>query len=57
MGASLARAAQWTTASDTGKGKLELSPLNEKLLSDIIQVSSLELFFKVIIKMTMVYQL
>ena len=39
MGASLARAAQWTTASETGKGKLELSPLNERLLNDIIQVS------------------
>ncbi|XP_076823373.1 outer dynein arm-docking complex subunit 2-like [Clavelina lepadiformis] len=37
MGASLARAAQWTSASDSGKGKLELSPMNEKLLNDIIQ--------------------
>ena len=38
MGASLARAAQWTTVSDSGKGKLELSPMNEMLLNDIIQV-------------------
>ena len=38
MGASLARAAQWTTVSESGQGKLELSPMNEKLLNDIIQV-------------------
>ena len=39
MGASLARAAQWTNVAESGKGKLELSPMNEMLLNDIIQVS------------------
>nr|CAB3223153.1 armadillo repeat-containing protein 4 [Phallusia mammillata] len=37
MGAALARAAQWTSVPGSGKGKLELSPMNEKLLNDIIQ--------------------
>nr|XP_009859740.1 armadillo repeat-containing protein 4 [Ciona intestinalis]XP_026691756.1 armadillo repeat-containing protein 4 [Ciona intestinalis]XP_026691757.1 armadillo repeat-containing protein 4 [Ciona intestinalis] len=37
MGASLARAAQWTSVAGSGKGKLELSPMNEKLLNDIIK--------------------
>lgn len=37
MGAALARATQWTSVSESGKGKLEFSPLNEKLLNDIIQ--------------------
>ena len=39
MGAALARATQWTSVSESGKGKLEFSPLNEKLLNDIIKVS------------------
>uniref|UniRef100_H2YZX2 Armadillo repeat containing 4 n=2 Tax=Ciona savignyi TaxID=51511 RepID=H2YZX2_CIOSA len=37
MGASLARAVQWTSVAGSGSGKLELSPMNEKLLNDIIQ--------------------
>ncbi|XP_056155767.1 outer dynein arm-docking complex subunit 2 isoform X2 [Lampris incognitus] len=35
MGASLTRAAQWTTLS-AGNGKLEITPLNESLLKDIL---------------------
>nr|XP_039263732.1 armadillo repeat-containing protein 4-like [Styela clava] len=37
MGAAIARAAQWTSVFENGTGKLEFSPLNEKLLNDIIQ--------------------
>ena len=40
MGAALARATQWTSVSESGKGKLEFSPLNEKLLNDIIKVNN-----------------
>ncbi|XP_066573997.1 outer dynein arm-docking complex subunit 2 [Amia ocellicauda] len=36
MGAALTRAAQWTTAG-SGTGKLELTPLNESLLKEIIR--------------------
>ncbi|XP_072507925.1 outer dynein arm-docking complex subunit 2 isoform X2 [Notamacropus eugenii] len=36
MGVALTRAAQWTTAG-FGKGTLELTPLNEALLNDIIK--------------------
>ncbi|KAJ8010314.1 hypothetical protein DPEC_G00073750 [Dallia pectoralis] len=36
MGIALTRAAQWTTAS-SGTGKLEISPLNESLLKEIVQ--------------------
>ncbi|XP_059182457.1 outer dynein arm-docking complex subunit 2 [Centropristis striata] len=35
MGVSLTRAAQWTTAS-SGTGKLELTPMNESLLKEIL---------------------
>ncbi|XP_044031908.1 outer dynein arm-docking complex subunit 2 isoform X2 [Siniperca chuatsi] len=35
MGVSLTRAAQWTTAS-TGTGKLEVTPMNESLLKEIL---------------------
>uniref|UniRef100_A0A668AJZ4 Outer dynein arm docking complex subunit 2 n=1 Tax=Myripristis murdjan TaxID=586833 RepID=A0A668AJZ4_9TELE len=35
MGASLTRAAQWTTAS-SGTGKLEITPINESLLKEIL---------------------
>jgi len=44
MGVALSRAAQWTSVSGSGTGKLELSPMNEKLLRDIIQVSFLNFF-------------
>ncbi|MBN3276427.1 ARMC4 protein, partial [Polyodon spathula] len=36
MGAALSRAAQWTTAG-SGTGKLEITPLNESLLKEIIK--------------------
>uniref|UniRef100_A0A8C5CAJ5 Outer dynein arm docking complex subunit 2 n=1 Tax=Gadus morhua TaxID=8049 RepID=A0A8C5CAJ5_GADMO len=36
MGASLTRAAQWTTASSGSTGKLEITPINESLLKDIL---------------------
>ncbi|XP_068604212.1 outer dynein arm-docking complex subunit 2 [Brachionichthys hirsutus] len=36
MGASLSRAAQWTTAS-TGTGKLEFTPMNESLLRELLR--------------------
>ncbi|NXL29997.1 ARMC4 protein, partial [Glaucidium brasilianum] len=36
MGAALARAAQWT-AADSGNGTLEITPLNESLLNQIIK--------------------
>ncbi|KAM4705973.1 outer dynein arm-docking complex subunit 2 isoform 2-T2 [Rhinophrynus dorsalis] len=36
MGVALSRAAQWTTAG-SGTGKLEITPLNEALLNDIIK--------------------
>ncbi|XP_071753052.1 outer dynein arm-docking complex subunit 2 isoform X1 [Centroberyx gerrardi] len=36
MGASLTRAAQWTTAS-SATGKLEITPLNESLLKEILR--------------------
>ncbi|XP_075443782.1 outer dynein arm-docking complex subunit 2 isoform X2 [Ascaphus truei] len=36
MGVALTRAAQWTTAG-SGTGKLEITPLNESLLNDIIK--------------------
>ncbi|MGH0149280.1 UNVERIFIED_CONTAM: hypothetical protein FKN15_041898 [Acipenser sinensis] len=36
MGAALMRAAQWTTAG-SGTGKLEITPLNESLLKEIIK--------------------
>ncbi|XP_033856926.3 outer dynein arm-docking complex subunit 2-like isoform X1 [Acipenser ruthenus] len=36
MGAALIRAAQWTTAG-SGTGKLEITPLNESLLKEIIK--------------------
>ncbi|XP_036376548.1 armadillo repeat-containing protein 4 [Megalops cyprinoides] len=36
MGVALTRAAQWTTAS-SGAGKLEITPLNESLLKDILR--------------------
>ncbi|XP_061096600.1 outer dynein arm-docking complex subunit 2 [Conger conger] len=36
MGVALSRAAQWTTAS-TGAGKLEVTPLNESLLKEILR--------------------
>jgi len=37
MGATLQRATTWTSASDEGRGKLEFSPLNEKILGEIIK--------------------
>lgn len=36
MGAALARAAQWTAAG-SGTGTLEITPLNESLLNQIIK--------------------
>lgn len=36
MGVALTRAAQWTTAG-VGTGKLEITPLNESLLNEIIK--------------------
>ena len=36
MGASLTRAAQWTTASSGSICKLETTPINELLLKDIL---------------------
>ncbi|XP_064188478.1 outer dynein arm-docking complex subunit 2 isoform X1 [Anguilla rostrata] len=36
MGVALSRAAQWTTAS-SGAGKLEVTPLNESLLKEILR--------------------
>uniref|UniRef100_A0A8C7JVV6 Outer dynein arm docking complex subunit 2 n=1 Tax=Oncorhynchus kisutch TaxID=8019 RepID=A0A8C7JVV6_ONCKI len=36
MGVALTRAAQWTTAS-SGTGKLEITPVNESLLKEILQ--------------------
>ncbi|NXA44728.1 ARMC4 protein, partial [Nothocercus julius] len=36
MGAALARAAQWTSAG-SGRGTLEITPLNESLLNEIIK--------------------
>lgn len=36
MGVSLTRAAQWTTAS-SGTGKLEVTPMNESLLKEILR--------------------
>ncbi|CAL8398468.1 unnamed protein product [Arctogadus glacialis] len=36
MGASLTRAAQWTPASSGSTGKLEITPINESLLKDIL---------------------
>lgn len=36
MGAALARAAQWTAAG-SGAGTLEITPLNESLLNQIIK--------------------
>ena len=36
MGATLSSRAQWTSASDHGKGKLEFTPQNEALLNDVI---------------------
>nr|XP_006811379.1 PREDICTED: armadillo repeat-containing protein 4-like [Saccoglossus kowalevskii] len=37
MGQTLARAAQWTSASDGGEGKLEFTPINESILNSIIK--------------------
>ncbi|XP_032241492.2 outer dynein arm-docking complex subunit 2 [Nematostella vectensis] len=37
MGATLSSRAQWTSASDHGKGKLAFTPQNETLLNDIVQ--------------------
>lgn len=37
MGQTLNRAAQWTSVSDGGEGKLEFSPANEAILNDIIK--------------------
>lgn len=36
MGVALTRAAQWTAAG-SGKGTLEITPLNESLLNEIIK--------------------
>lgn len=36
MGVALTRAAQWTTVG-SGTGTLEITPLNESLLNEIIQ--------------------
>lgn len=36
MGVALTRAAQWTTAS-SGTGKLEITPVNESLLKEILE--------------------
>ena len=33
----MTRAAQWTAASSGGTGKLEITPINESLLKDILQ--------------------
>ncbi|XP_070570659.1 outer dynein arm-docking complex subunit 2-like isoform X2 [Ptychodera flava] len=37
MGQTLTRAAQWTSASDGGAGKLEFTPINETILNNIIK--------------------
>ncbi|XP_025084280.1 armadillo repeat-containing protein 4-like isoform X2 [Pomacea canaliculata] len=37
MGQALISAAQWTSAKDGSKGKLELTPLNEELLNTILK--------------------
>lgn len=37
MGQTLNRAAQWTSVSDGGEGKLEFTPANEAILNDIIK--------------------
>ncbi|CAH1249076.1 ARMC4 [Branchiostoma lanceolatum] len=37
MGQTLTRAAQWTSVSEGGQGKLEFTPLNEALLNEIIK--------------------
>jgi len=37
MGASLSRAAQWTTASSANTGTLATTPINESLLKDILR--------------------
>ncbi|XP_033112504.1 armadillo repeat-containing protein 4-like [Anneissia japonica] len=37
MGQTLTRAAQWTSVSDGGQGRLEFSPVNEALLNSIIK--------------------
>ncbi|XP_077997290.1 outer dynein arm-docking complex subunit 2-like isoform X2 [Glandiceps talaboti] len=37
MGQTLTRAAQWTSASDGGEGKLEFTPINETILNNIIK--------------------
>ena len=37
MGQTLATAAQWTSAREQGRGKLEFSPANELILNRILQ--------------------
>ena len=36
MGQSLTRAAEWTSAASSGRGKLAFSPVNEQILKEII---------------------
>ena len=37
MGQALARAAEWTSAASGGRGKLALTPINEKLIREIVE--------------------
>ena len=37
MGQSLTRAAEWTSAASGGRGKLAFSPVNERILKEIIE--------------------
>lgn len=37
MGQALTRAAEWTSAASGGRGKLALTPINEKLIKEIVE--------------------